>query len=149
MPELAETFAAVVKGGIDGALQPLHAERNNYLKYLKERSESTPPENAYQELVELSDRGMMDSDDVVLDELTISGQYEHRLNKVSGMSGDVAVAVGPARVGGSLHGETTEASTSTLQVTAKYRTRPRSDFLQDTMAALPPRPEAAALPAKS
>jgi hypothetical protein len=148
MPELAETFAAVVKGGIAGALQPLHEERRNYLKYLAERSKETTPENAYQEAVELSDRGIMDSDDMVLDELVISGQYEHRMDKASGHEGEVSVAVGPARIGGKLHGERSEGSTSTLQVQARYRSRPRADFLQSTLDALPPRPAAAAKPPK-
>ena len=143
MPELAETFAAVVKGAIAGSLQPLHDERRNYLEYLEERSKKTEPENAYQELVELSDRGIMDSDDMVLDELIVGGQYEHRMDKSSGHEGEVSVAVGPARIGGKLHGEKSEGSTSTLQVTARYRSRPRADFLQSTLDALPPRPAAA------
>lgn len=146
MPELHEAFGAVVKNALKGTLQPLHDERANYLRYLRERSESTAPENAYQELVELSDRGLMDSDDVVLEELTISGQYEHRVDKRQTTDGEVAVAVGPARVGGKLHSDRAEGSTSTLQVTARYRTRPRKEFLQDTLDALPPRPVAAALP---
>lgn len=148
MPELAETFAAVVKGGIDGALKPLHAERNNYLKYLAERSKSVAPEDAFQEAVELSDRGIMDSDDVVLDELTISGQYDHKLDVGSNASGEVAVQIGPARIGGSAGTTRQEGSTSTLQVTARYRTRPRSEFLADTLASLPARPVASATPPK-
>lgn len=145
MPELTESWGKVCRDGVRAANSVAADDRKNYLKYLAERSGSTAPENAYQELVELTDRGLMDTEDVVLDEFEVAGEYVHTLQRQSSMQGEIAVAVGPARIGGGMSSGRTETSQSNLRLRARYRTRPRAEFLQATMDSLPARPVAAAL----
>jgi hypothetical protein len=149
MPELTEAFGKVVRDGVQGALQGAREDRINYLKYLAERSKAAGPADAYQELAALTDRGLVDSEDVQLETFGIQAEYVHSFQQTTGAKGELSVAVGPARLsaGGSL--ERQEGSSTNLRLTATYRTRPRSEFLRETLESLPPRASAQPAPAGS
>lgn len=148
MPELTEAWGRVCRDSVKAANSVASDDRANYLKYLAERSKTPGDPNAYQELVQLTDRGLMDTEDVVLESLTVQGEYLHNLQRTNDAKGEIAIAIGPARLAASGSQGRVETSQSNLRLTATFRTRPRSEFLLATLDSLPPRPVAAAPPAK-
>ena len=141
MPEFSQVFAATVRDGIKGATQQIKDERKTYLQYLDERQRGDVPTlNEFAELVTLLDRGVLDTEDIQLERLEISGEYEQTLTVGSEGTGSISVQVGPARLALSGSQSRERASTTNLRVMASYRTRPRSDYLNEARNVLPPLP---------
>ena len=142
MAEFSKVWAAACRDGIQGALEPVRVQRRQYVAYLQERERDGAGAGAdeFAELVTLTDRGLMAAEDIVLEHLIVSGSYEQALRVATEVEGGVEIQAGPARLraGGSQVNDRT--STTNLQASATYRSRPRSEFLAATMESLPARP---------
>ena len=130
MPSLGEGFGQTVEDATRGAVKVLNAQRANYLKYLDDRSKALEAGSAFNEIKELTDRGLLDPDEQVLESLVIQAEYASAFDQTVGGKGELAIAVGPAQVsvGGTL--EERRTSNANLRITATFVGRDRAEFLK-------------------